>query len=426
MATTRRHWSTAEPRAISPRDPETLEYTFEVITPVFGGGAILNQKPRTHIKPVDPVTPVRGATIRGHLRAWWRALYGVACGSIEEMRRQETALWGAASVPGAVSLSIVCDGLKNLEESVFESRPNTNRTSWNARSLQGKENVAYGAFPLQHEGSQHAETENGKLTRLRGPITLQVRVLGLEAAAKQQISDTVEAWLVFGGIGGRTRRGFGAVGRSGTLDVKRFASELALRLPAPKLPLPAFKGHQLVVAGSLESADRALDFALGKLRKFRQGERIGRNPGQQPNRPGRSRWPEADAIRRVVRRHDPAHAPAHPVRKFPRAAFGMPIIFHFQSKTDPGDSTLLPQGKDRLASPLRLGVARIGEKTYVPFALVFANRERFSAELKPKGDSAQPVETALRPDEAQWTNSPLNGQNDVLLSFLEFFSSGAN
>ena len=123
---------------------------------------------------------------------------------------------------------------------------------------------------------------------------------------------------------------------------------------------------------------------------------MGRNQGLG-NRPGRSRWPEADTIRRATNTHAPMHKPEHPVDGFyPRAAFGLPLVFHFKDKNegDPrgqdSDSLVLnPEGHDRMASPLILrpyfdgrqyrpdgaASARLGEAHQHPSAFQLAPRE---------------------------------------------------
>lgn len=416
-------WQSREPRSAEALQAVSrAEYLFEIITPVFGGGVALNLEPRANVKPIDTATPIRGAAVRGQLRAWWRALYGVACGSVREMRERETALWGAASRPGSVSLSIVDDGLSRQEVQVFSSEPNSAGNKWNPRPLTRDGSLAYGAFPLQHKAGLNAKGDNGALQRVAGTARLVVTERNGSAAVSPEVIDSVEAWLTFGGIGGRTRRGFGCARRVGAHDAKLFASELALRLPPPRLPLPSFKNHRLVFGRPSPGPDAALELALSKLKAFRQGEGIGRNPGSGKH-PGRSRWPEPDQIRRIQHTHHQNHSPQHIVRKFPRAAFGMPIIFHFKDAADPGDSTLVPRGKERLASPLRLGVTRDGERSFRPFALVLSNREVPPAEIRYPGAST-PVETVLATAEASWHNSPLNGESDVLKAFLTFFAEG--
>lgn len=416
-------WQSREPRSAEGLQAlSRAEYLFEIITPVFGGGVALNLEPRANVKPIDTATPIRGAGVRGQLRAWWRALYGVACGSVREMRERETALWGAASRPGVVSLSIVDYALALQDVPIFSSEPNRAGTNWNPRPISKDGSLAYGAFPLQHTAGLNARGENGTLQRVTGTARLVVTDRNGTAAVSPEVSDAVEAWLTFGGIGGRTRRGFGCARRVGAHDAEQFALELAARLPTPRLPLPSFKNHRLVFGRPSTGPDTALEFALSKLKAFRQGEGRGRNPGAN-NHPGRSRWPEPDEIRRIQHTHHQNHRPQHLVRKFPRAAFGMPIIFHFKDAADPGNSTLVPRGKERLASPLRLGVIREGERKFRPFALVLSNREVLPAELRYPGAST-PVETVLATAEASWHNSPLNGESDVLQAFLTFFAEG--
>jgi hypothetical protein len=54
---------------------DTKQYTIEIVTPMFGGGA------KAGI--VDEKMPIRVTEIRGHLRFWWRLLYGKNYSSLE-------------------------------------------------------------------------------------------------------------------------------------------------------------------------------------------------------------------------------------------------------------------------------------------------------------------------------------------------------
>jgi CRISPR-associated protein Cmr1 len=66
---------------------ETREY--KLITPLFGGGV----EPNTP----DPVTIIRATEIRGHLRFWWRATRGGQFKTIEDLKKAEDMIWGAAA-----------------------------------------------------------------------------------------------------------------------------------------------------------------------------------------------------------------------------------------------------------------------------------------------------------------------------------------
>ena len=422
MADSRRSWRNERPASISVRERQTIERTFEILVPMLGGGVALEaDEARRHIKRPDAITPVRGATVRGHLRHWWRILYGVSSTSIAEMRARETALWGAASTPGNVSIHLEHPRFSLQEVEVFDSKPNSASTAWNARAKPDMEAVAYGAFPLQHSGNRPVQTDNGTLTRVGGDIRLSLTFGGGEAD-RTALANTVDAWLAFGGLGGRTRRGFGAVSHQAGVDAEALFLRLQRELPEPLLQLPAFKGGTAKFSDAQGDAMSALKYGLKRLKDFRQGPGLGRNPGQQQNKPGRSRWPEPDTIRRITNEADsPNHNPTHPVRGFPRAVFGMPIIFHFQSKRDPGDTMLVPDGADRLASPLRLSVYRDLGGKYRATALVLRQPAIPAVRLTRGGNTlASDLTTKLSAIEAGQV-TPLSGHTDVLGEFLKRF-----
>ena len=91
--------------------------------------------------------------------------------------------------------------------------------------------------------------------------------------------------------------------------------------------------------------------------------------------PGRSRWPEPDTIRRRVEAHLERHVPTMQVEGFPRARFGMPIIFHFKDSDfggkskpdmDPIDTCLRPESSSRMASPVLLSPVKLKNGKVVP------------------------------------------------------------
>jgi CRISPR-associated protein Cmr1 len=113
------------------------------------------------------------------------------------------------------------------------------------------------------------------------------------------------------------------------------------------------------------------------------------------------------------------------VRKFPRAAFGLPIVFHFKDEKigDPYDTILQGRDYERLASPLILrplacadgavGLAVILEGTGVavlPDGLILRKKE--------EADISWPVEATIEAHEAQKI-PPLDGIPDVLQAFLK-------
>ena len=122
--------------------PGYRERTFDIrnITPVIGGGVVAGA--------ADPVTPVRGTSVRGQLRFWWRARARPRSG--ESLRDRESVVWGSASKPGLVELEV---------ETVRASTPLDNWAYFDSMrdrlgSLSAM-STKYVLFPLQLAGRRH-------------------------------------------------------------------------------------------------------------------------------------------------------------------------------------------------------------------------------------------------------------------------------
>jgi CRISPR-associated protein Cmr1 len=305
---------------------------------MFGGG----YEPRE----VDPLMPIRPAAIRGHLRFWWRALYGGQYTDSEALFEAEKAIWGSMEEPGKVRIEIQDVRCGNpVIWARFERNPK-NPAKFKALATQLKQDwpryalhpfqgrLKKPGFEIEIEPDRAVETCTFAL-RLWFPQTLRAAVLA-----------AIEAWLRFGGIGARTRRGCGSLMlESGALPSLERSTGLRPITPVTLLP-----GTRYVLGTPVDSAVSAWKTAVDTYAAFRQM----RYPGHPPM-PGRSKWPEPDSIRRIENSGPYAHAPRHPVQRgFPRADLGLPIVFHFKDSGEPGDHTLQParQGATRLASPV--------------------------------------------------------------------------
>lgn len=346
-----------------------LEWHGEVVTPMLGGGV----EAESPGKPCDPITPIRVPSVRGQLRFWWRACNPRRATTLAELWAQEAELWGSMERPSKVSIQVSQQPVRRPFE-VFRL------DGGKVRTVDGRDDIAYGAFPLRPEGQAGAGARGrpGELHRLEGEFILSIRAPN---ALLADVEWALWAWSSFGGLGARTRRGFGAVcaanRRESIEDLRKKLAQVGPRIAGvPSLhgaciSRDAKRSAPVGRQGSSQAYDRrrggsaqnrapeppalaAWKHGLGLLRKLRQGEGLGRNEGKN-GRPGRSRWPEPDAIRKLAKKTAPAHAErvVH-VDAFPRAAFGMPIIFHFKDieKGEPADTELLPEGATRMASPL--------------------------------------------------------------------------
>ncbi|WP_197050733.1 type III-B CRISPR module RAMP protein Cmr1 [Deinococcus sp. YIM 77859] len=326
--------------------PDTLTVHLRTITPMFGGSA----EPRH----VDERHPVRAASVRGHLRFWWRATAGAGYATPQELHEAESRIWGSAQTPGRVRVTVeVTDAGQHCEPIRHVRRSN------------GKMATDFGAYPayalFPFQGTiKHGKTEEMPATaRENVAFTLH---LTCPPELRPEVETALHAWVLFGGIGARTRRGCGSLELVGTeAQFPRHHKK------AGKL-LTALPGHYFI-GKPQRNPVQAWAEAVAVYRDFRQGVDFARNKGQQSNRPGRSRYPEPDTLRDLTWRY--GHQVIHPVRGFPRADLGLPIIFHFQGQGEPDDQTLQGsrEGRQRFASPVVTKAARIGGE-YVPLVLV--------------------------------------------------------
>jgi CRISPR-associated protein Cmr1 len=118
-----------------------------------------------------------------------------------------------------------------------------------------------------------------------------------------------------------------------------------------------------------------------------------------------------------------------PADAFPRAEFGLPIVFHFQGRGEPPDTTLQPvvdgAGQERMASPLILKPLALADGQAVPIIVPLVTPGVSEVELMQGSQSRGRRGTnAIRhPRLARYPNSPLNGlsnQGSALEAFVNF------
>ncbi|MBU0500880.1 MAG: type III-B CRISPR module RAMP protein Cmr1 [Gammaproteobacteria bacterium] len=400
-------WDEEKQLASKPRT-----YQGKTLTPLYGGGVVAGV--------VDKEMPVRSSGIRGQLRFWWRLLYGKGLTS-QECFARERALWGGIGDdgPAASSVRVRVRATKSPKlQPAFKYAKNSNG-EYKASPEVAKDLPAYALFPAQGELDK---TDKRVIAKQPSEITEPGIEFSLEIDCPPERWTEVETalrwWASFGGLGARTRRGLGAVELEGINPISREEVEKA--------------GGRLELMGGQLRAQEAWNQAINRLKSFRQGEGVGRNNGQQSNHPGRSRWPEPDMIRRLSSKHR-KHPPVHPVEGlYPRAAFGLPIIFHFKPGAgDPSDHCLEPSGEyDRMASPLILRPYPLGNRNYAAAALLIPGWESaLKTKLKVKNTrhdrlTTWPKENNKRQD-AAGKILPMKGLGDDPLSaFMAFFAQG--
>jgi CRISPR-associated protein Cmr1 len=350
----------------------TKEYRISLITPLFGGGVEAGTP--------DETLPIRGTSIRGQLRHWWRTTVGHRLGG--RMWQREEEIFGSTEFPSPLGVRVVeqpqiqCvdpsygDRFGPVAYALFSAIENQQQVVKEGSAFRVRLDWA-GAEHLQSQ--RRAQNVQRKRDR-RSILPDTIEDIGVDIAA------ALQAWCTFGGLGARSRRGCGAV----------FCSEIASELP----DLPG----RVLVALPQSSALEAWKESVKAYRDFRQSPRGRRhqktintkNGARTIQVPGRSHWPEADSIRKIsgsalrppagasstgvpadedTSDHSVPVVPEEALPAFPRAILGLPINFHFadgpgknrpgQRDKDPQDVQLIPLlpdgtdgGLDRMSSPV--------------------------------------------------------------------------
>ena len=423
----------------TPEDSGWKTYACKLVTPMYGGG----------VRPgeVDAEMPIRVTAIRGQLRYWWRLLNQDKYQDLKALFETERAIWGGLGQAESLAKSKVALHTENHSQPKLETcadfRPRGDGSYPSMPNWRDwAKPYAYALFPGQGKLSgdkRSIETPPATLVREGLAWDLCINTMELSADEASSVAQAVRWWATFGGIGARTRRGLGAI------EVKEKNTGHILRVSEKEVA--TLKEFALSTRPPVKSAMEAWQHALTALRDFRQGVEVGRNKGEQ--NPGRSRWPEPAAIRKITGQHrvkadgtkfDPGAAPL----LFPRAAFGLPIIFHFQGKQsdqkpDPGDSELVPivdgQRQERMASPLILRPYVNEQGKWHPALLRLPYSHLWDMDLQLStskgGKKNQPNEL---PQGGWWPRSPEQGKEtakgikpmsgrggDALTAFMAYF-----
>ncbi len=389
------------PRSVTHRGEEkraTIRVTLRTVTPILGGGY--------RARDIDDVDIVRPATIRGHLRFWWRALHGDGAADPGDLFTREAGIWGRAADDGG-------------GRSPVEVRVSVDRESLRVATVQQCEKTADARSYATWTANQPGMPTKQRLPGLRFEVTLTLPAT--KAFPKAEVENALRAWILFGGYGSRTRRGLGALTVEGDVENRRrwlpvppprggqqplawrkaltsvFCGVDPFALPAATPgsaagrvagQTPRLAGAGLILGGGCEDdAIVAWDAAIAALRDFRQAQpqwgrkgdhdsAFARVRGESVRHPGRSNWPEPDAGRKL------SGGGTHPLRyggkAWPRAGFGLPLTFFkpihgageipeftlcWRTGSRPDDQ------HDRLASALILKPMPLSDGHFVPMAL---------------------------------------------------------
>jgi CRISPR-associated protein Cmr1 len=392
---------------------ETREY--ELITPLFGGGA--------ETKKADEVSVIRATEIRGHLRFWWRATRGGQFnGDVEKMKETEDAIFGSTERSSALQIEVILeadyekreeDNSRNSEpaftvEKYYKRNPRNGREEEKFKVNDSDKIAPYAAFPLLPDQHQRKidqwESEKIKVNatfKIDVSYPKELKILDEKGNIVRKIDSSKEirsafwAWEMFGGIGARTRRGFGALKllnheiNGGAQPIDYFESSDKLRDKAKEF-ISDGSAPKGVPHLKKDLRFACIDFDVDAIEIWKDLLEGYKSFRQQREGTKRSKWNEPEAIRKItgqrlnIKDRDTKetikhHQPIQPgFEKFPRARFGMPLNFQFKDSGeknfhDPRKTSLVPTDKERFSSPLILRpIARQNGKA-IGIALILEN-----------------------------------------------------
>jgi CRISPR-associated protein Cmr1 len=340
------------PKGWQPPQPGSgRSYEIELITPMFGGGV------STRVN--DPSLPIRPTSIQGQLQFWWRATVGAQYETTKRLRKEQSKVWGDTKQASRVQVRVevlqvdppaACARFApdNKDNSRYRSMP-----IWNAPF--NNTALPYTLFPFQGQlanGRRQIEIEPACcIHNAKFRLTI---ICHKDIDFAKQVEPALWAWVNFGGLGSRTRRGCGALycQQLAPPDLDSIDSWYRDRVPAisdgvrdwPTMPT------QFLCYPQTGKPFHQWNRVIALFRDFRQ--KPGNGPGHaRPPGPDRSWYPEPDTIRRITGSHSPGHDPSQHLSGgsplpdgFPRAEFGLPIVFKFidDKKGDPKRTTLQP------------------------------------------------------------------------------------
>ena len=386
--------------------PKVLEAEFEIVTPMFLGGA------------EHEASRIRGTAVKGALAFWWRALNfarfvkeqgGDANKALEAMRTRERALFGSSQEGlGAFLLRVEerKDGKLETIEPPAQLRMKSGGLEGDVIGV-GARYLGYGIINAFY--SRVTRKKEGELERncfaagQRFSLELAFRP-NANAADIEEIIDALKLFGLLGGLGARMRRGWGSVALiSLTAENLPEGVDAAWQAPESREDYIARLKELFIGHPSLQqSGTDWLLTAFAKESQIHVGTNGGSNPLDVLNNLGNGflryrGWRNGD--RNFKDDHDWFKTDKGDPKSFrcppKRTAFGLPHNYaKWLGVTAPDDAKTEPKKEyDRRASPILFHIHKTQDGqcfyvvTYMPTRFMFIK----SVAVR-KNDAKRPVE----------------------------------
>lgn len=172
------------------KDVERREYECEVVTPLFLGGA-------------DPKkAELRTPPVKASMRFWWRALYDGS--DVNAMALREADIFGSTERKAVVSVKLDVQNIKATPKDLPSGKKIMVTSKGKTFPISIMEYLAFGLFdPKKREGKyirEHFEPNSRFKIIVSFPRTVE-----------SDIIKALKAMISFGGLGARSRNGFGSL-----------------------------------------------------------------------------------------------------------------------------------------------------------------------------------------------------------------------
>jgi CRISPR type III-B/RAMP module RAMP protein Cmr1 len=312
----------AAPPPVPERSDAVWRWSADVrsITPIVNGGS--------ESKRIDEGRPIRVPSVRGGLRSWWRATQDTT--DLQALRTQESALFGA--VHGEKTLASAVRVAVRQATSTPRPGPEQDYALWTLRGAVGPQ--------------LHADVR----------ARLDVEAPSEHGAALQR---AVDAWLLCGGLGSRTTRGYGILtARAPFGTIEAWASEITRLAPsAGARPWPSLAGATLLTWAAQGSERKALELALQRFREARGMKALSRDEYD-----GSLRMPAIQQNDWGTIREGRGQLDVWP-------SLGLPIQVRSSHGHFKGTREIKPAQSLRLPSPILIRVVPVGSQ-FVPALIV--------------------------------------------------------
>jgi CRISPR-associated protein Cmr6 len=238
----------------------TFQTTLELVTPAFLAGA----------KQQKEDCDLRGATLRGMLRWWWRTMHAGFV-DVQTLRDLEARVWGETTSGSAVRLTVERNG--NWEPELYEKRSKANMTPQEKRSAYGilgcdpaktTQGLWYLSFGMDDKGRDERRQRYYIPPGAKWTVRLTARASSYPTDEKKSKAKNLDAemvleqakaalWLLchFGALGSKGRKGFGSFAELGGMTMEDCLRSAAKFRRACGVPEQAERDAESPVLGTM-------------------------------------------------------------------------------------------------------------------------------------------------------------------------------